>query len=162
MPTEIKDNQESMHSTGEVNTALALLEKNAVARIEGLLGTIGQQAVHNFQGTPEEIWRLTARANSPDALSMAEARDKEIAVVYFYAHHVQIAGPANGEYADAIRCVLIDSKGVTFAFVSDGIAADLAQMIYTFGLKPWSPPVLVKPVEVKTRRGFRTYRLVPA
>ena len=137
-------------------------EQTAVSRIEGLLGTIGQQAVHNFVGTPEEIWRLTARANAPEAMSMQDCRDKEIAVKYFYAHRVQIAGPSAGEYVDAIRCVLIDSNGVPFAFVSDGIAADLAQMIYTFGLQPWVPAVLVKPVEVKTRRGYRTYRLIPA
>jgi hypothetical protein len=139
-----------------------VVEKRAVLAIKEMLGSVGQPALHNFHGKPEEVWRATALANSPQCLKAADVRGKELAVVHFYASRVQISGPTQGEYIEAIRCVLIDKNGIAVAFVSDGIAADLAQMIYTFGLQKWEPPVLVKIEEVTTRRGWRTYRIVPA
>lgn len=156
---EVSGDPPILHPSTEIAKRI---ENTAVSRIEGLLGTIGHQALHNFVGTPHDVWVSTSRALSPDVLGIEACRDNTLEVVNFYAHRVTINGPTAGELIDVTRCVLCTASGHMFAFISEGIAADLARMIYVFGLEPWTPPVKVKVTEVKTRRGFKTYRLVPA
>jgi hypothetical protein len=129
--------------------------------IGDVLGAVGKPALHNFGGTPQEQWRLTAIANSPDARRVDEIGDSTIRVKYFYAHRVEIENFETHEISDVCRCVLIDDNEVPFAFVSDGIAASLGQMVAAFGLKPWQPPVPIKIVKVTTRKGFKTFRIIP-
>lgn len=132
------------------------------AVVEGLLGSLGSRQFHTFTGDAMQVWRQIALATGPEVLPATEAINRPIKLEHFYVHQVQIAGETPGEYVDAIRVVLIEPEGRAFGFVSDGIAKDLARIISTFGMGPYSPPIPVKAVQFNTRKGRRAYSLQPA
>lgn len=133
------------------------------AVVESVLGSIGAKAFHNFQGTPMEVWRLTAMASGPDVIPPKEGLDQVIELTHFYCMQVQIAGPTPGEYNDGLRVVLIDKNGVAYGFTSEGVAKDLARIIATFGMGPYTKePVRCKVVQFDTRLGRRAYSIQPA
>lgn len=127
--------------------------------IETMVGGPSLVALHNFKGTKEEIWRMTALATGPDVKTIDSLAGGAIVTKWFYAHRITIAGDEPGEMIDAVRCVLITPDKQAYAFVSDGIARDLAGIIQAFGLDPLDPPLELTPTRVKTRRGFYTYKL---
>lgn len=119
------------------------------------------QSVHNFIGTPQEQWRLTARACG-ECLGFDDLDpDQAISVKYIYCHEVEITKDG-GEVAPCIRTVLIEPDGRCFAFVSDGVAMDAWRMLQTFQGRPIEPPEKMIVKRIRTRRGFNTYCLVPA
>lgn len=65
------------------------------------------------------------------------------------------------EYMPVIRVVLIAQDGKTLAFTSDGVVASLDMIRALRGDGPYDPPLPVVVKEVKTRRGFRLYKLQP-
>jgi hypothetical protein len=130
--------------------------------VESVLGSIGGKAFHNFEGDTMEVWRQISIATGPDVVPAAQVLDKPFRLKNFYCHQIQIAGKGPGEYKDAIRCVLIDVEGRAFAFVSDGVAGDLARIISTFGMGPYSDgiPMVVKAFQTGNKR--RAYTIQPA
>jgi len=127
-----------------------------------VLGSIGTPTLHSFRGSKQEVWRQIAKVSTQPCLSYDDVKDSTVQIRDFYVHAVEFADERTGEVTGGIRTVLIPASGQPFACVSDGVAKDLAGIIRTFGLGPYDPPIDVKVVEVRTRKGFRTYRLVPA
>lgn len=129
--------------------------------MERVFGEVGAPTLHNFRGNRMEIWKQIADITVMECNDFEQVREEGIELYQFYVHGVQFVDDATGEVSDGVRCVLIPKEGVPFACVSDGIARDLSGIIRTFGFGPYIPPIRVKPVSVKTRKGFKTYRLVP-
>lgn len=132
------------------------------AIMESVLGKLGEPAFHNFVGTPLEVWAKIAKATGPDVVSADKKVNAVIRLVNFYCHRVMIQGLTPGEYVDAVRVVLVDSEGQNYAFVSDGIAGDLARLISAFGMGPYTTPLNISIHPFKTRRGFNSYSIQPA
>jgi hypothetical protein len=74
--------------------------------------------------------------------------------------HTAYMADDNGEKVPVKRCVLIDKDGQTTSFCSDGIIAGVGNLITVYGMGPWEPPIPVKVVERKTRKGFKVKNLV--
>lgn len=147
-----------------VQTATGLVTQESKALqevISGVFGQFGSRALHNFGTDRQQIWKLTSLATGPDCLRATDYKDKEIPIKYFYVHAIQLEGDSPGEFSDAIRCVLITPTYDAIAFVSNGIAADLARIVSAFGLEEYTPPVLVKLREFETRGRRRMYSLQP-
>jgi len=135
-------------------------DANQIA-IEKVFGALGGASLDNFDGDTIQKWRLTSMATGPNCGKVDDVPAEGIPVKYFYVHSVQLDGATPGEVVDALRCVLIDDQGNAYAFVSNGIARDLARMIAVFGLKPWTPPISVK-IQVNPGKGpNKFYTIVP-
>lgn len=119
------------------------------------------EAVHNFKGTTQELWKFTALATAPGAKTMDDVPDAPLEVEYIYCHKVPIQGPTEGEITEAIRTVLITSDGERYAFVSNGIAQDAARIFMAFGFQKFSPPITLRVEEFQTNNKRKMYTLVP-
>ena len=104
-----------------------------------------------------------------DAMAGADARDKPIKLVDVVCHQVTVNsteivdGKETTVESEELRTILVDDKGVGYAFVSKGIIQSLKQLCSLLDvLPPFDPPLSVKIVEKPTGRGFRVYRVVPA
>jgi len=130
--------------------------------IGDVFGGIGGPELSNIDGTPNARWRMISKATGPGVKSFDDLAGKTVSVEYFYVHPVRVDGPTPGEYVDALRCVLFDSNGECYGFVSSVLARDLARMVMTFGLRPWKPPIVVQVTKSKGKHGHSFYNLVPA
>ncbi len=159
----------STELTPDVNAAtaqgsggeLANVEELQERKLQSVFGDTAAPVLHNFQGTNMEVWRKIATVTAADCLDFDSIGEDGIELFEFYVHSVEFVDDATGQVTNGIRSVLIPREGQPFACVSDGIARDLSGIIRTFGFGPYDPPIHVKPVSVKTRKGRRTYRLVP-
>lgn len=132
------------------------------AIVESVLGQLGSQAFHNFQGDQLQVWQQVSLATGPLVVAADKILDQPIELERFYVHKVQVAGPTAGEYDDAVRVVLMTPSGHAYGFTSQGVAADLARIIGAFGMGPYTPPIKIKVVKFTTRRGRQAYSIQPA
>lgn len=160
----------STESSNEQNTTLISQQGGQVAvpgrdatqvAIEQVFGALGGRTLDNFDGDHIAKWRLTAIATGPNCKRAEEVPSDGIAVKYFYVHAVQLDGPTPGEVVDALRCVLLDDQANAYAFVSNGVARDLARMIAVFGIKPWIPAVKLTVQANKGKGNHTFYTIVP-
>lgn len=131
------------------------------ALIQEALGGSGLPVLHNFQGDKLEVWRQATRATGPDVSSVGDHLGERIPIKWFYVHRVSILNDQTGEYSTPCRVVFVTPDKRQFACVSDQVARDLFGVIQCFGMGPYDPAIDVQVVEVKTRKGFRCYRVVP-
>lgn len=124
-----------------------------------VLGRYATAVIHNFDGDRQNRWRLTAIASSSEPLGFDQIPAEGLSIKYFYANPVEI-DKGQGEYVDATRVVLIDPVGRAYAFVSQGIAKGLGQIISIFGWGPYDPPLRCRVTATKTKRGH-IYNIVP-
>jgi len=143
------------------NVGLPAISTQQRQLLSDVLGELSGPTLHNFTGDRREVWKLTAKATGPDVIVSDEATLVPIDIRHFLVHTVRIAKETPGEFVDAIRTVLIQPDGKQYAVVSDGVARDLAGLIHTFGMGPYDPPIEVQITPVRTRKGFKTYRLMP-
>lgn len=78
----------------------------------------------------------------------------------YYLAHVTDYVDDDGEVIPMVRVVLIGPQMETLSFVSEGAIRSLDLIRSLCGDGPWSPPLPISVVQVKTRRNRRTYRLV--
>jgi len=130
--------------------------------ISDVFGSLGGPSLDNFDGQPNEKWKLKALATGPHCKTFDDIGDRELEIRYFYVHPIRLDGATLGEYVDTLRTVLIDANGDAFAFVSTVLARDLANMVQTFGLQPWNPPIRVKITVSPGKSGHKFYNIVPA
>jgi hypothetical protein len=138
---------------------LPAVQAEAVANV---LGDLGGPTLHNFEGDATEVWKQVARVSAAPCLSYDDVIGTTVLLKHFFVHRINIAGDTPGEFTEAIRTVLVPPTGQPVAFVSESVARDLGTLIRTFGLGPWPDPIQVQIVAVKTRKGFKTLRMIPA
>lgn len=81
-----------------------------------------------------------------------------IVTEHILSHPVTIE-KEDGELEEALRVVLVDNQGKTYSSVATGVKKSISNLFMIFGLPPYNPPVKLKAVEVRTRKGFRTVNL---
>lgn len=74
---------------------------------------------------------------------------------------VLIRDSKTGGEVPAVRTVLFDPEFETLAFVSEGALASLDMIRTRKGDGPYDPPIPVVVKEVKTRAGWRIYKIIP-
>lgn len=81
---------------------------------------------------------------------------KTIEVTDVVAFPVQMVDDATGELIDLVRVVLVDRDGKSYGSVAKGISSSIQKIVGVVGHAPWTPAIKVKPIEKKTRAGFKT------
>lgn len=74
--------------------------------------------------------------------------NKEIEIKDIYAEQIELTNEETGETENVPRCILIDTKGVSYVAVSKGVFGDLKRLISLFG----SPSVWVEPLKVTVKQ----------
>lgn len=146
----------------ESTTGLIPLSNEQQQLLRETFGDTALPQLHNFSGSPQEIWRATAKATGPDVMNVDQLKGESFRIRHFFVHGIMLADPRSGKREPAIRSVLIDPDGKQLAVVSSGVAKDLAGIIQTFGMDAYDPPIEVHVVSVPTRSRFTVYRLIPA
>lgn len=77
------------------------------------------------------------------------------------AHRIQVVDTDTGELIDADRIILLSESGEMYAAVSVGMRKSLQVLMQFFGMPTWTPALTVQIRQVNTKRGFRTYTLIP-
>lgn len=129
--------------------------------LRNVFGEQAGRALHNFDGGPKDIWRMTALATGPLSLHYDDLPEgKRINLQYFYVHRITLE-VEGGELRDCIRTVLFDKNGKAYAFVSDILARDLAMLLQTFGVSKFDPPLAVQIVKTSGKPGHIFYSIAP-
>ena len=92
--------------------------------------------------------------NKGDALD--DHKGEVLGIVDIAAHPVSIVDENTGEVVEALRVVMIDKNGKNYDAVSQGIASSLNKIFSIVGQPSYNPPLRLKVVEQKTRKGFKT------
>jgi hypothetical protein len=92
---------------------------------------------------------------------LADIVGQEIIVEHILAHSVEKVTD-DGEVIGLLRIVLISPDGKAYATTAAGIRESIRLLAKFYGLPPWGNGGLKVKVEaLKTRRGFKTFRLSP-
>jgi hypothetical protein len=82
-------------------------------------------------------------------------------LVNWAVKRIMMANEETGDEQPALRIILIDDNDETMTFVSVGIAASLDLIRTLRGDGPYSPPIPLIVLPIKTRKGFQTLKLRP-
>lgn len=146
----------------EESRELIVRQQGKELLLRAIVGEMAGVCIHNFGDDPKTVYKLSALATAGDMEPKQVALQKPIALEYFYAHKCYLRSRTNpGEESAVVRCVLFDKSGKRFAFVSQGVAEDLARLVNLFGYDKFDPPISMQVVERKTGAGFNVLRLVP-
>lgn len=144
------------------NTAVAMKDQ-VLQPISGLFAddiAVGT-TILGFDPTHEAHEAAVYAAESGESDPPEDYRDTPFLLYAWMAKKIQLADQVTGDPQPAVRVVLMSPGGKMMAATSMGVVLSL-DLIRTFrGDGPYDPPIPVRVVETKTRRGFRLYRLVP-
>lgn len=88
--------------------------------------------------------------------SLDDHKGEVLEITDVAAHPVSLVDENTGEVVDALRMVVIDKEGKNYDAVSQGIASSFQKIFAIVGPAPFNPPLKIKVVEQKTRKGFKT------
>lgn len=92
---------------------------------------------------------------------LSEMIGETITVEHILAHTVETISD-DGEALALLRIVLVDKDGKAYATTSEGVRESVRLIANYYGSPPWLDGLALKVESIKTRRGFRTFRLSPA
>lgn len=75
------------------------------------------------------------------------------------AHPITLQDEITKQDVQAMRVVLVTKEGKAYHAISQGVVSSLQKIISIVGPAPWLPGLKITPVEVKTRKGFKTLTL---
>ena len=96
-----------------------------------------------------------------DTMPVTALAEKSAKIVDIIVHLATVLNDETGEYDDVKRTVLISDKGVNYASMSGGVLGSIKQISAIYGPPPWDPPLDLEMIEKQTRKGRRTYILIP-
>lgn len=104
-------------------------------------------------GTRKSKIAIYNAVNTQDT-QLADHIGEVLEIVDVVAHPVRLTDTETGEITDALRTVLIDSKGVKYGAVSAGITSSLQKIFAIVGMPSWvGEPVKMRVKQVKTNNG---------
>lgn len=106
-------------------------------------------------GTRESAVKIYNAINNKGE-SLDDHKGEVIEVVNVAAHPVSLTDENTGEVVEALRMVIIDKNGKNYDAVSQGIASSFQKIFSIVGPAPYTPPLKIKVVEQKTRKGYKT------
>lgn len=98
-----------------------------------------------------------AMNDSDEALS--DHLMKEIEVMDYVVHKVELMDEQTGALDEVFRVVFITPEGKSYHSVAGGVSRSLQRMIAMFGQGPWDPALKVTAVQKKTNNGRQTITL---
>lgn len=91
--------------------------------------------------------------------SLSDHIGEVIEITDMVAHPIELEDEVTKQTIQAMRVVLLTAKGVGYHSVSGGVVSSLQKIIGIVGPAPWTEPLKVVPIEVKTRKKFTTLTL---
>ena len=128
----------------------------SVAMMDGLM-TPGANffcSIKNDGQRASQVKIFNAINNAEEKLD--DHKNEVLNIVDVVAHPISIVDENTGELIETVRVVLIDENGVGYAAVSEGIVSSLQKLFGIVGQPSYNPPLSMKVVEQKTRKGFKT------
>ncbi|HDR4470848.1 MULTISPECIES: hypothetical protein [Bacillus cereus group] len=90
---------------------------------------------------------------------LADHRGEVLQITDMVAHAITLEDEVTKENVDALRVVLVAKDGKAYHAISQGVVSSIQKIISIVGPAPWNEPLEIVPVEVKTRKGFKTLTL---
>ncbi|PED82304.1 hypothetical protein CON65_12530 [Bacillus pseudomycoides] len=90
---------------------------------------------------------------------LADHRGEVLHITDMVAHAITLEDEITKENVDALRVVLVAKDGKAYHAISQGVVSSIQKIISIVGPAPWSEPLEIVPIEVKTRKGFKTLTL---
>lgn len=119
-----------------------------------------QQAVFSsIQGDDRETRIKVFNAVNASENALSDHLGEPLAITDMVAHPIELTDEITGKPVQAMRVVLLDAEGNGYHSVSQGVVSSLQKIMGIVGQAPWTPALEVIPVEVKTRKGFKTLTL---
>lgn len=106
-------------------------------------------------GTRESAARIYNAVNRKGE-PLDDHKNETLEIVDIAAHPVSLVDENTGEVVQALRVVMIDKDGKNYDAVSQGIASSLQKIFGIVGMPTYNPPLALRVVEQKTRKGFKT------
>ena len=113
-------------------------------------------SIENTPANRAKIVRLLQAGSTP----LSDMTNKRVSIQHVLAHRVE-AISEDGEPLELIRCVLVDADGKSYSASGLGVYKSMRNLFGFYGQPPYTPPLVVEVVPVKTRRGFTTFALQP-
>lgn len=132
-----------------------------VERFDSLVTHGEGGAIHNYDGSPEQMFVFTSKCTGSEVLPGGDYIDEVIDLSYWYVYPVQFED-GMGEVKAGIRTVLVTADNRVFGFGSTGIASSLLRALQAYGPGPWLDPISLRITQTTTKRGHRFFRLEPA
>lgn len=132
-----------------------------IRKISTVLDDDKQPNFHNFKGDQKAIWRFTALVSGAAVRNYDDIKDQTVKAKWWFCHRVEIVNAKTGEINEPIRTVFVSADNIAVGFVSDFIAHELDTMRTVWGDGPWEPELEFTVGEVRTRKGFRVYTIIP-
>lgn len=139
------------------------MEQNALTPVE--TGAVeyftapSQQPFSSFDMSTEEGQKKAIKCVAQADIRLTDFLDNPLVIDDFFAQPIQVKDD-DGYNQQAVRLVIIDKNGTTYATTSSSIANALRQF---YNIKGGNIKGLkVKVITVPTRGGFKAYTLVPA
>lgn len=138
------------------------MEQNSLTPVE--IGAVeyftapSQQPFSSFDMTTEEGQTKAIKCVAQADVRLTDFLDNEIVIEDFFAQPIQLKDD-DGCNKPAVRLVIIDQNGTTYATSSSSIANALRQFYNIKGGNIKGLKVKVK--TVSTRGGFKAYTLIP-
>ena len=140
---------------------------------KGFVGTPDGTAVVPWLPAPGEMAAVVTTLNLDtdakkilrcmnDTMPVTALAEKSAKIVDIIVHSATVLNDETGEYTEVKRTVLISDKGINYASMSEGVLGSVKQISAIFGPPPWDPALDLKMIEKQTRKGRRTYILIPA
>lgn len=92
-------------------------------------------------------------------ISLDDTKGTVLEIVDVACHPVTLVDENTGEVVQTLRTILIDKDGNNFDAVSQGVVSSLQKIFAIVGHPTYNPPLKLKVVEQKTRKGFKTKTL---
>lgn len=102
--------------------------------------------------TKEDKLKLYNAMNSPE-YRLADMINKPIKMVDALLIPTGIVNQETGEYSDAVRSIIIDDEGRTYAATATGIMSSLRNLYNVFGSLHFDDPLTVVVKQVAVKRG---------
>lgn len=133
----------------------------ALPALSALLGKADSSAgyVTNIKGEGMERAALITQSLSVPSHDLDSLNGEVFRAQYYLANVVDFISET-GEIVPLPRIVLISPDGETLAFTSEGALRSFDLIRQLLGDGPWAPPLPISAVPIKTRRGYRTFRLI--
>lgn len=91
--------------------------------------------------------------------ALADHKGEVLQITDMVAHAITLEDEVTKENVDALRVVLVAKDGKAYHAISQGVVSSIQKIISIVGPAPWNEPLEIVPIEVKTRKGFRTLTL---
>lgn len=135
--------------------------KSVLPALSGLLSQpgAGHGYITNIKPDGMASAELITQALAGESFDLDSLAGQVFPCRYYLARQVEFVSEA-GEAIPLPRIVLVSPDGATVAFTSDGALQSFDLIRQLCGDGPWDPPLPISAVPIRTRRNYRTFRLI--